>query len=337
MNPSPSSRMARAQCISIGSALPERRLSNQDLEGMVDTSDEWIVSRTGIKERRVVAAGQTLSDLAVAAAQDCLKKAGVSAAELDGIVLATTTGDQTMPASANLVQHRIGATKAWGFDLVNACNGFVAGIATASSFIEAGRAQYVLLIAGDVMTPFIDFEDRNTCILFGDGCGAVLLRAGPADGPGVMEHYMGSDGQFGDLLCIPASGSAKPPSEAVLENKDQYLKQDGRRVFAHAVRRMAEACESLMQQAQITPEDIDLLVPHQANIRIMDSVVRRLNVDREKMMVNIDRLGNTTAGTVPLALADAEAQGRLQAGSRILVTTFGAGFAWGACYLVWGA
>jgi 3-oxoacyl-[acyl-carrier-protein] synthase-3 len=311
-------------------------LSNADLEQMVDTSDEWIRTRTGIQERRLIATGERLSDLAVAAGKECLEQADCDPSTVDGIILATSTADQSMPATANLIQHRLGISGAWGFDLVNACNGFVAALATAAAFIESGRCKRILLLAGDVMSPYLDFTDRNTCILFGDGCGAVLLEAGVPDGPGIIDVIMHSDGAHGDLLQIPCSGSAMPATAEVLADGQQYLKQDGRQVFSHAVRRMAEACDEILERVGVGHEAIDLLVPHQANIRIMDAVARRLNLPKERMVANIHRLGNTTAGTVPLALRDAADDGRLVSGSRVLVTTFGAGFAWGAAYLTWG-
>ena len=316
----------------LGTYLPERRLTNAELSARVDTSDEWIISRTGIRERRIVEPGTPCSVLALGAAQACLAKAGVTADSLDGIIIATISGDQRMPATANVVQHQLGATKAWGFDLLNACNGFVAGLATAASFIEAGRAQRILVIGADVMSSIIDPLDRNTCILFGDGAGAVLVEAMPDDGVhGVRHVEMHSDGAGGAELILPATGSAP-----TLPGQKPVVYQNGRTVFAHAVRRMAEVAEHCLTSHGLTGADVDLIVPHQANIRIIEATAERLGVPMSQVVVNIDQVGNTTAATIPLALAQAEADGRLRNGSRVLLVAFGGGFTWGATYLVWG-
>lgn len=326
----------RARIVAVGTALPERRLTNADLERMVDTDDEWIVTRTGIRERRVVEPGTPLSQLAEPAARACLERAGVPAAELDGIVVATITGDHVMPATANLLQDRLGATRAWGYDLVNACNGFVAALANAAAMIESGRARRILVVGGDIMSSVVDYRDRSTCILFGDGAGAVLLEAGEADGPGIVDFELRSDGSGGELLVIPCSGSAMPPDERALAEGQHYVKQAGREVFQHAVRRMAEVCEELLDRLGLGPDDVDLLVPHQANLRIIEPTARRIGLPMERVAVNIERVANTTAATIPLALADAERDGRLRPGTRVLLVAFGGGFAWGAAYLTWG-
>ncbi len=326
----------RAQCVSVGTALPERRMTNAELVRMVDTTDEWIVSRTGIRERRLAEPGQGLSYFAVPAAQQCLERAGVLASDVDGIIVATITGDHVMPSTANLVQHRLGAHKAWGYDLLNACNGFVVALSTAAAFIEAGRARRILVIGGDIMSSRVDFHDRNTCILFGDGCGAVLVEAGRDDGPGIVDFELHSDGGGGADLIIPCSGSARTLDALALTAGDQYLKQNGRIVFQQAIRRMSEVCETLLARLGRGANDIDLLVPHQANLRIIEPTAKRLGVAMDKVVVNIDRVANTTAGTIPLALADAAADGRLTTGSRVLLTAFGGGLTWGALYLTWG-
>jgi 3-oxoacyl-[acyl-carrier-protein] synthase-3 len=326
----------RATCTAVGTCLPERRLTNAELERMVDTTDEWIVTRTGIRERRIQPPGQGLSTLAIPAARQCLDRAGIPAAQLDGIIVATITGDHVMPTTANLVQHALQASGAWAYDLLNACNGFVAALTTAAAFVEAGRARTILVIGGDIMSSRVDYRDRNTCILFGDGCGAVLVQAGPPDGPGIVGWRMHSDGSASHDLCIPSSGSAAPPTSAGLERGDQYLKQNGRAVFTQAVRRMSEVCSALLHDLELTSADIDLLVPHQANLRIIEPVAARLGLPMEKVVVNIDRVANTTAGTIPLALAEAAATGRLRPGTRVLLSAFGGGLTWGACYLIWG-
>jgi 3-oxoacyl-[acyl-carrier-protein] synthase III len=327
---------ARAQCVAVGTAVPERRLTNADLEQMVETNDEWIVSRTGIRERRIAPPGQGLSHLALAASRQCLERAGVPASSLDGIIVATITGDYVMPSTANLVQHGLGAANAWGFDLLNACNGFVAALSSATAYIESGHARRILVIGGDIMSSVVDYSDRNTCILFGDGCGAVLVEAGPSDGYGVVDFEMHSDGSAGGDLIIPCSGSANVTSAEALARGDHYVKQNGIVVFQQAIRRMAEVCESLLTRLSLTGADVDLLVPHQANKRIIEPTAKRLGLSLDKVVINIDRMANTTAATIPLALADAASDGRLKAGSRVLLAAFGGGLTWGACYLTWG-
>jgi len=326
----------RAQCVAVGGAVPERRLTNADLVQLVETSEEWIVSRTGIRERRIAATGQPLSELATQAAKTCLEKAGVLAQDIDGIIVATITGDYVMPATANLVQHQLGATHAWGYDLLNACNGFVAALTTAAALIESGRSRRILVIGGDIMSSRVDYKDRNTCILFGDGCGAVLIQAGPPDGPGIIDWEMHSDGGGASELIIPCSGTAQPLDAAAISRGDIFVKQNGRVVFQHAIRRMSEVCEHLLGRLQLDAAAVDLLVPHQANLRIIQPTAERLGVPMERVVVNIDRMANTTAGTIPLALVDAERDGRLGSGSRVLLVAFGGGLTWGACYLTWG-
>ena len=321
----------RARCVALGTALPERRLTNADLAKLVDTTDEWIISRTGIRERRIAPPGSGVSPLALAAAQDCLARAGCTAADLDGIIVATITGDRVMPAVANVLQHELGAKRAWGFDLLNACNGFVAGLSTAACYIESGRAKRILVVGADVMSSVIDYNDRNTCILFGDGAGAVLVEAGPIDGPGVLGFELHSDGGGGNDLAIPCTGSKGEAPDA-----RKVVHQNGRVVFSHAVRRMAEVAESCLKTLGLTGADVDLVVPHQANIRIIESTAERIGVPMDRVVVNIDRVGNTTAATIPLALAQAQEDGRLKNGTRVLLVAFGGGFTWGACYLTWG-
>jgi 3-oxoacyl-[acyl-carrier-protein] synthase-3 len=326
----------RAQCVAVGSALPERRLTNADLERMVETDDEWIVSRTGIRERRIAEPGTGLSALALPAARECLQRAGVAPETIDGIIVATISGDHVMPTTANILQHQLGATRAFAYDLLNACNGFVAAMSTAAAFIESGHARRMLVVGGDIMSTLIDYRDRNTCILFGDGCGAVLLEAGPADGPGIFGFELHSDGAGANDLTVPCSGSARLATPEALERGDQFVKQNGRVVFTHAVRRMSEVCVSLLGTLKLSVADIDLLVPHQANLRILEPTAARLGLPMSKVVVNIERVANTTAGTIPLALADAFADGRLKDGTRVLLAAFGGGLTWGSLYLTWG-
>lgn len=326
----------RAQVVAVGAFLPEDRLTNADLEKRVDTQDAWIVSRTGIRERRLAAPGTPASALALPAARQCLERAGVAAGCLDGVIVATITPDFMMPTTANLLQHQLGANQAWAFDQANACNGFVMGLSTGTCFIESGRANRVLVIGVDVMSSRVDQQDRNTCILFGDGAGAVLLEAGPADGPGVEGFELHSDGANGELLWIPCSGSALPATPEALAARKQYLRQDGPKVFSHAIRRMVEVSSSLLARLGRSAAEIDLLVPHQANLRILEPTAERLGVPPDRMVVNLDRCGNTTSATIPLALADAYEAGRLRDGSRVMLTAFGGGFSWGAVFLRWG-
>jgi 3-oxoacyl-[acyl-carrier-protein] synthase III len=327
---------ARAQVVAVGTAVPDRVLTNAELAARIQSSDEWIVSRTGIRERRICEPGQSLLSLAEPASRRCLEKAGVAADSLDGIIVATITGDMVMPATANLLQHRIGASKAWAFDLLNACNGFVTALANATTWIESGRAKRILVVGGDVMSSLIDWNDRNTCVLFGDGCGAVLVEAGPADGRGVIGFELHSDGGPAAELCVPCSGSAMPLTAEALARGDQFLKQNGKMVFTHAIRRMAEVATSLMRNNGLTAADIDLVVPHQANLRIIEPTAERIGVPMSKVVINLDRMGNTTGATIPLALADAEADGRLKPGSRVLLVAFGGGLTWGSLYMTWG-
>jgi 3-oxoacyl-[acyl-carrier-protein] synthase-3 len=325
----------RAHCTALGTCLPEGRLTNEELARRVETTDEWITTRTGIRERRIADPQTTCADLAVQAGEACLRHGNCGANELDGIIVATITGDLRMPAVANVVQHRLGAARAWGYDLLNACNGFLAALATATAFIEAGRARRILVIGVDVMSRIVDYRDRNTCILFGDGAGAMLVEAAPGlPGPshlGVAGFRMHSDGGGGHDLCLPGSGT-QPLTDA----QTPFVAQNGRIVFSHAVRRMAEVAEACLHDQGLSGEDVDLVVPHQANLRIIEATAERLKVPMERVVVNIGSVGNTTAGTLPLALADAQADGRLRPGSRVLLCAFGGGFAWGACYLRWG-
>ena len=328
--------MFRARARAVGSYVPDRVLTNADLEQMVDTNDEWIVSRTGIRERRVVEPGTPCSALAIPAAKQCLERAGIDGSDLDGIIVATITGDHVMPATANIVQNALGATGAFAFDLINACNGFVASLSTATSFIESGHAKRILVIGADVMSSIVNYEDRNTCILFGDGAGAILLEAGPAGDEGVLGFCLHSDGAHGELLSVPASGSAMPVSPEALAKHAHCIQQRGSDVFKHAVRRMSQVAGELLDKLELSGDDIDLLVPHQANLRIIEPTARRLGLGMDKVMINLDRVANTTGATIPLAIADAVTQGRISTGSRLMLVAFGGGFSWGSAYLTWG-
>ena len=296
----------------------------------------------GSSHARVFANGGSSSRVRLAlpslfpAAKQCLERAGINGSDIDGIIVATITGDHSMPATANIVQHALGAHQAFAYDILNACNGFVAALSTATAFIESGHAQRMLIIGADVMSSIVNYEDRNTCILFGDGAGAVLLERGPADGHGVRGFALHSDGAHTDLLSVPASGSAQALTPEALSSHQHCVQQHGRDVFKHAVRRMSEVAGELMDQLSLTSDDIDLLVPHQANLRIIEPTARRLGLGMDKVMINLDRVANTTGATIPLALADAVTQNRIQEGSRLMLVAFGGGFSWGAAYLTWG-
>ncbi|EPY04139.1 3-oxoacyl-ACP synthase [Paenibacillus sp. E194] len=320
--------------IGTGKYVPERVLTNADMEKMVDTNDEWIVSRTGIKERRIAAEHEATSDLAFYAAEKALQAAGISAEELDLIVVATVTPDMSFPSTACLVQKRLGATKAAAFDLSAACSGFVYGLANASNFIAMGTYKYALVIGAECLSRITDYTDRNTCILFGDGAGAAVLGPVP-EGRGFQSFVLGADGNGGELLKIEAGGSRMPASAETVENKRHYLYMNGREVFKFAVRIMGNAAEEALEKAGKKKEDISLMVPHQANTRIIHAALERLNLSEDKCVINLPYYANTSAASIPLALAEAAEQGRIQEGDTILLVGFGGGLTWGASVIVW--
>ena len=320
--------------IGTGKYVPERVLTNADMEKMVDTNDEWIVSRTGIKERRIAAEHEATSDLAFYAAEKALEAAGISAEELDLIVVATVTPDMSFPATACLVQKRLGATKAAAFDLSAACSGFVYGLANASNFIAMGTYKYALVIGAECLSRITDYTDRNTCILFGDGAGAAVLGPVP-EGRGFQSFVLGADGNGGELLKIEAGGSRMPASAETVENKRHYLYMNGREVFKFAVRIMGNAAEEALDKAGKKKEDVSLMVPHQANTRIIHAALERLNLSEDKCVINLPYYANTSAASIPLALAEAAEQGRIQEGDTILLVGFGGGLTWGASVIVW--
>ncbi|EPY10114.1 ketoacyl-ACP synthase III [Paenibacillus sp. MER 180] len=320
--------------IGTGKYVPERVLTNADMEKMVDTNDEWIVSRTGIKERRIAAEHEATSDLAFYAAEKALEAAGISAEELDLIVVATVTPDMSFPSTACLVQKRLGATKAAAFDLSAACSGFVYGLANASNFIAMGTYKYALVIGAECLSRITDYTDRNTCILFGDGAGAAVLGPVP-EGRGFQSFVLGADGNGGELLKIEAGGSRMPASAETVENKRHYLYMNGREVFKFAVRIMGNAAEEALEKAGKKKEDVSLMVPHQANTRIIHAALERLNLSEDKCVINLPYYANTSAASIPLALAEAAEQGRIQEGDTILLVGFGGGLTWGASVIVW--
>ena len=321
---------------SVGRFLPERRLTNQDLEKMVDTTDEWILSRTGIRERRILEPGLGNSYMAIRAARDCLERAGVEAAEVDAIIVGTVTPDMFFPSTACLVQKGIGASKAWGFDLSAGCSAFVFSLTTAAQLVESGRYQKVLAIGSDVMSSILDYEDRNTCVLFGDGAGAVLVEACPEPGFGILDFIQRIDGIGEEYLHMKAGGSRKPSSIETVQRKEHYVYQEGRQVFKYAVTEMAEVSARILERNGLTGDDVKLFIPHQANLRIIDACAKRMGLNPEKVVINIDRYANTTAGTIPLCLYDALVERKqLEKGDILIISAFGAGFAWGSILVRW--
>lgn len=320
--------------IGTGSYLPEKVLTNKDLENMVDTTDEWIVSRTGIRERRIAAEDQASSDLALEASRKAIQAAGLTADQLDLIIVATVTPDMMFPATACLLQDRLGAKKAAAFDLSAACSGFLYGIATASQFIESGMYRYALVVGVDCLSKITNWEDRNTCVLFGDGAGAVVL--GPVEeGSGFLSFELGADGSGGDLLKQPAGGSRMPASRDTVDERLHTISMVGREVFKFAVRVMGNAAEEALSKAGLTKEDIDFLVPHQANTRIIDAAVKRFGLSEEKVIINLDRFGNMSSASIPVALDEALHQGRIKKGNTLVLVGFGGGLTWGAAVLKW--
>lgn len=320
--------------IGAGKYVPERVLTNQDLEKMVETNDEWIVTRTGIRERRLVSEEQASSDLAYEASLKALEMAGITAEQLDLIIVATITPDMAFPSTACILQDKLGAKKAAAFDLSAACSGFIYGLANASNFIATGTYKYALVVGAECLSKITDYTDRNTCILFGDGAGAVVLGAVP-EGRGFKSFELGADGSGGELLRISGGGSRCPASPQSLENKRHFIYMAGNEVFKFAVRIMGNAAEEALRKAGISKEDVDLLVPHQANIRIIQSALNRLELGEDKCMINLDKYGNVSAASIPIALAEAVETGRVSDGDCIVLVGFGGGLTWGASVLVW--
>lgn len=324
----------RAAIAGLGIYVPERVLTNSDLEKMVDTSDEWITARTGIKERRIAAPEEATSDLALKAAQAALRSAGVEADEVDLIIVATNTPDMLFPATACLVQDKLRARKAGAFDLLAGCTGFITALATGAQFIASGAMDTVLVIGAETLSRIINWQDRNTCVLFGDGAGAVVLR--PAGGDyGVLASVLRADGSGGELLCMPAGGSRLPASADTVARELHFVHMNGREVFKFAVRAMGEAANEALRRAGLKETDLDFLVPHQANIRIIDSAARRLGLPPERVVVNVHRYGNTSTASIPLALFEAVEEGRIRPGDNVVLVAFGAGLTWGATVVRW--
>jgi len=322
-----------AAITAVGGYVPETRLTNADLEKMVETNDEWIKSRTGISERRILKEpGKASSDMAVPAIQEILRKKNLDPKEIDCIICATSTPDMVFPATANLIGHKIGATNAWGFDLAAACSGFLFALSTGAMYIESGRFKKILIVGVDKMSAIVDYTDRATCIIFGDGAGAVLLEPS-TNGFGVHDSILKSDGSGGDFLHMKAGGSLRPATAETVAAREHYAFQEGKSVFKFAVKGMADVSAELLERNQLTGNDIAWLVPHQANLRIIDATADRMGLSKDKEMINIQKYGNTTAATLPLCLWDWENQ--LKKGDKLVLAAFGGGFTWGATLVSW--
>lgn len=326
----------RAYIRSVGRFLPEKRLTNKDLERMVDTSDEWIVSRTGIRERRILDPGLGNSYMAVRAARECLERAGVSAETIDVIIVATVTPDMFFPATACLVQHDLGAHKAWGYDLSAGCSAFLFALSNAAQFIESGRYDRVLVIGSDVASTIVDYTDRNTCIIFGDAAGAVLVEPCPDPQYGILDFIQRCDGSGGQYLHMKAGGSRRPASFETVRNREHYIYQEGSQVFKMAVTEMASVTEQIITQNGLSENDIKYLVPHQANLRIIQATSEKTGIPMERIVVNIDRFANTIGATIPLCLYDVIVEGnKVKTGDYLVISAFGAGYTWGSMLIRW--
>lgn len=325
--------MIRSAITAVAGYAPDYVLTNQELETMMDTNDEWITTRTGIKERHILKGeGLGVTDMAAPAVNELLKKRGISPEEIELVIFATVTPDMTFPASANIVCEKVGMTNAWGYDVNAACSGFLFALTTASKFIETGTYSKVIVIGSDKMSAIVDYTDRTTSILFGDAAGCVLLEP-REDGTGIIDSVMYSDGVGIDYLHQKAGGSVKPPTHETIDAKEHYIYQEGQTVFKFAVTKMADAAYEVMQRNDLTGDDIAFLVPHQANKRIIDATARRMEIDDDKVMINIDRYGNTTNATIPLCLWEWEDQ--LHKGDNLILAAFGGGFTWGSMYMKW--
>ena len=326
----------RVEIKSLATYVPPRLLTNADLERMVDTTDEWILQRTGIRQRHIVDEGMATSDLATEAAREAISRAGLTPDDIDVIVVGTVTPDMLFPSTACLVQTKLGAKRAWGFDLSAACSAFTYSLTVGTQLVATGGAKYALVIGADVMSSIIDYTDRATCVLFGDGAGAVVLGPSDDENIGILDYHHMIDGSGGDALCMPAGGSRKPASHETVDQRLHFVKQEGQTVFKFAVRNTGEICERLLRKHNLTGDDLDLFVSHQANKRIIMSAAETIGMPAEKVIINIDKFGNTTAATIPLALNDAVESGRLKKGHLILLTSVGAGFTVGSVLVRWG-
>ena len=326
----------RAQITALGMYVPEKRVTNDDLALLVDTSDEWIRERSGISERRIVSEGQANSDLSVKAIENAFQGGDFRPEELDLIIVATVTPDMMFPSTACIVQDKIGARNAWSFDLSGACSGFLYAMATGAQFVQTGMYKKVLVVGTDVMSSILNFEDRSTCVLFGDVAGAILLEPTEDQDVGIVDFLLHSDGAGGKFLYMPAGGSLHPASHETIDKKMHYVHQDGRNVFKHAVKLITEVSRDILERNGYTADDVNLFIPHQANLRIIQSSLERLGLSPDRVVINIDRYANTTAATIPIGLTEARQQGRIKKGDLLLLASFGAGFTWGSVLLRWG-
>ena len=325
----------RAKISALGTYVPPRLLTNADLEKMVDTTDEWILTRVGIRERHIVDKGVATSDLAVEAAKKALAQGGLTPSDVDAIIIGTVTPDMFFPSTACVVQDKLGAQGVWGFDISAACSAFIYSVQTGAQFISTGAHKRVLVIGADVMSSIIDYTDRATCVIFGDGAGAVILEPAEDDSVGLIDYIHEIDGSGGCFLYMPGGGSLNPSSHETVDKKMHYVHQDGQQVFKTAVRKQTEACQKLLERNGLKGSDIDCFIPHQANLRIINATAERLGLRPESVIVNIERYGNTTAGTIPLAMQTAIDDGKLKKGSLVLMASVGAGFTIGAALLRW--
>jgi len=321
-----------ASITSVHGYVPEKRLTNADLEKMVDTNDEWIVSRTGIKERRVAAKDEALSDFGVKIVEGICEKRGISPLEIDMIIVGTITGDYRFPSASNIICDKVGATNAWGYDVSAACSGFLYALDSGKQYIENGTSKKVIVIGADHMSSIINYKDRATCIIFGDGGGGVLLEP-DTEGFGIQDTILKADGSGRQYLLQPIGGSVEPVTKDNACTDGMYVQQEGQAVFKNAVKSMADVSAEIMEKNNLSSDDINWLVPHQANLRIIDATARRMGLDKEKVMINIQKFGNTTAGTIPLCLWEWE--DKLKKGDNIVLASFGGGFTWGAIYIKW--
>ena len=326
----------RVKISALGTYVPPRILDNYDLEKMVETSHDWIMERTGIRERHIVDKGVATSDLATEAARQALERRGIPATDLEAIIVATVTPDMMFPATACLVQNKLGSPKVWGFDLIAACSSFVYALQVGAQFVRTGAHKKVMVIGSDVMSSIIDYTDRATCVIFGDGAGAVILEPSEEEGIDILDFEHEVDGTGACSLYMPGGGSLNPPTHETVDKKMHYVHQDGQAVFKFAVKKMAEICETLLKRNGVTGHDIDCYIPHQANRRIITATADRVGMDPKKVIINIDRYGNTTSGTIPLAMQTALSEGKLKKGDLVLLSAVGAGFTVGAALLRWG-
>lgn len=324
----------KANITATGKYLPKEVLTNHDMAKLVETSDEWIQTRTGIRERRKVQKGEATVDMSTNAVRDLMERYDLDAKEIDAIIVATVTPDMILPCSAALVQKNINAVNAWGYDLSAACSGFLFGLESGAALIVSGRCKKVIVIGADTMSSILNYEDRNTCILFGDGAGAVLLE--PSEEFGIIDSELRIDGTGGEFLRVDGGGSLHPASHETVSNKLHYVRQDGKTVYKFAVRGMADISYEVAERNNLKGDDISLFIPHQANKRIIDAAAKRLGLKESQVMINIDTYANTTSATIPICIAEVSETNRLNIGDNVIISTFGAGFSWGAMYLKWG-